>query len=160
MLCLLVANKNQLHQFRKVANRQLRRTVNPLSSGVVGSAPTFPTIYAFVVQLAEYLLGKQEVTSPSLVKSSICGISSAGRAPSLQVGGQGSESLIPYQKPSSSNVLPHPSWLWLGESKGRKRIQTLTWYYMPVQLAWYERWSEEPEVGDSTPPAGTKFRLG
>ena len=28
---------------RRVANRQLRRTVNPLSSGTVGSAPTSPT---------------------------------------------------------------------------------------------------------------------
>ena len=27
---------------------------------------------------------------------------------------------------------------------------------MPVQLAWYEHWSEEPGVGDSTPPAGTR----
>lgn len=30
---------------------------------------------------------------------------------------------------------------------------------MPVQLAWYEHWSEEPGVGDSTPPAGTSSAM-
>ena len=53
----------------------------PVTAEVVGSSPIRVAIYAVVAQSVEYFLGKEEVSSSNLPNSSICTISSVGRAP-------------------------------------------------------------------------------
>ena len=57
----------------------------------------YKTAIAVMAQQAEHFLGKEEVPSSNLGSSSICAISSVGRAPSLQVGGRRFETVIAHQ---------------------------------------------------------------